>query len=682
MFVGPPSPSSSPSHDRRFWVSFSFLCVVLALAEAARGIVLSTLSLYVSSLGGSPSLLGVMVAAFSVGRLVSSMVYGVVADRFPLYVPLIGSVLLAIIGNILFIIPPYLGAGALYVLVFARLLTGFATGTLSLARAFTSRETSKAERTKFMSWLGIVQFAGSAFTPILGGIEVDWQLTGAWTVNTYVAGTYFLLILDVAVVGGLWWGMRCGRGENGEEVAQLSTIQLTVPMPALEDKPAGHAQSGNRRFVYSAIVESGDQAHLSAAVLTRHEAEQVEEGKHEAIHPQSTAPVETPPLISRASCQQMSEDEVKQPALPASPLHLNSLHRRSLSVATPTSRPAAISFTERRLSAPPTVDLGPIRREELSSMSIVSPTPSEVPTLFSASWRSSPMFTPIFFICLNATSRGCLAVAETYGSILFYTAVHGPAYNPAEVSTTSAAWFYTILGGVGVVVFILMDTFTHLVNEITLLLCGFIAMSLGFSLSLDFDHDLNIVELSFSMAMIYCLATPITQTLVASMLSKSLSKAEQGKWMGLLTAAGSVGRIVFPLLAGVMYSPQSNNLVLMLPALVAMIAVLAIGLGTRMWQQCWQRIENVADRAQDSLADWRKGWDDERRDAAEAAQDQDDDGNVEDDWLTIDQVMERMQCRSKEKRRRRRQQEPRAQAQKAGADEDEDERHGRHQRLL
>jgi hypothetical protein len=234
-----------------------------------------------------------------------------------------------------------------------------------------------------------------------------------------------------------------------------------------------------------------------------------------------------------------------------------------------------------------------------------------------------------------------------------------------------------------------MDTFTHLMNELTLLLCGFIAMSLGFSLSMDFDHDLNIFDLSFSMAMIYCLATPITQTLVASMLSKSLSREEQGKWMGLLTAAGSVGRIVFPLLAGLMYSPQSTNLVLMLPVLVAIIAVFAIGLGMRLWQQWWRWIKTAADSAQDSLADWWRGCGDERRDAVEAFEEQDDDGNLEEDWLTIDEVMERIQRRSKEKRKRRRQQQqpPRAQAQEAHTDEDEDdnerqdERNVRQQRI-
>ena len=93
-------------HDRQFWVSFAFLCAVLALAEAARGVVVATLSLYVAALGGSSLYLSALVAAFSVGRLLSSVVFGYASDRFPLRSLLLSSLALSLAGHVLFILPP------------------------------------------------------------------------------------------------------------------------------------------------------------------------------------------------------------------------------------------------------------------------------------------------------------------------------------------------------------------------------------------------------------------------------------------------------------------------------------------------------------------------------------------------------------------------------------------------
>ena len=505
MTVGPPSPSSALPHDRRFWVNFISLCLVLALAEAARGIVLPTLSLYVASLGGSPSLLAVVVAAFSVGRLTSSVVYGYLSDRYQLHVPLMGSLMLGCVGHVLFILPPYVGSAAgLPLLIVARLLTGFATGTLSLARAFTSRETAKVERTRFMSWLGIVQFAGFAFTPILGGIPVNWQLSSSWTINTYVAGTYFLLLLDVALIGGLWWGMaRQGGGGAASEVEEVPIIQLTVCTVSGKGDTVGHVQSGrtDRTGSYSAVLEGDDPSEREEPQLSSHSQMEAED---ESWEEENRGPSDSSMSHEATAASVKPLHSIPFSASAASALPVIVPSQRSLrSLSIPLSHvdaviPSSPLLLQRGISAPATVDLRPIRREELSSTSIVSLAPSEGPTLISASWRSSPLFTPVLFTLLNATCRGCLAVSEAYGSTLYYTAVYGAHYDPTTVSTLGAAWFYTILGGVGVAVFVLMDKLTHLVNELTLLVCGFIAMSLGFLLSLDFDHDLKILELSAS----------------------------------------------------------------------------------------------------------------------------------------------------------------------------------------
>ena len=449
-------------------------------------------------------------------------------------------------------------------------------------------------------------------------------------INTYVAGTYFLLLLDVALIGALGWGMARGQ-EVGQEVgasqigqrvakAEVDLPTIRAAMAVEEGQLVGRAQTRQRHgSTSSAWLEKNDCKPDSEQGVVRPVDEHAEE--KEQTEPFIPATNTSYALVEPFDSQdRVSSDETKPLHLAVAPSPFHAVSSVApCSGNSPLSASASIDSTR------------PGQHEALFTVSNVD-TVEEAPVPVCSCKRPAPLSTLILFILLNATCRGCLAVAETYGSVLYYSAMFGVNYDTAAVSPAGAAWFYTILGGVGVVVFVLMDKFTHLIDELSLLISGFIAMSLGFSLSLDFDHDLGVVELSFSMAMIYCIATPITQTLVVSMLSKSLSKSEQGKWMGLLTAAGSVGRIVFPLLAGALYNAQSINLALMLPALIAIIAVFGIGLGSRAWQL-------------------RRRTDLDQPQRPEQHDDEAKDMEMEDVWLTIEQVMERSRRKTELKRR-------------------------------
>lgn len=174
------------------------------------------------------------------------------------------------------------------------------------------------------------------------------------------------------------------------------------------------------------------------------------------------------------------------------------------------------------------------------------------------------------------------------------------------------------------------------------------SMILGFTTVVDTDN--SIVNLAFSMSMIYCIATPITQTLVSSMLSKQLPKQQQGKWMGLLTAAGSIGRILFPLLSGAFYSLGFTNAALLLPAVLAMCAVCGIVVGLRLWQLWWAywvRVERRVEEWQQRRVVGRERRLRVRRDSV---------GDLEESWLTIEEVMERMERRANSKARKKRRQ--------------------------
>ena len=171
-------------------------------------------------------------------------------------------------------------------------------------------------------------------------------------------------------------------------------------------------------------------------------------------------------------------------------------------------------------------------------------------------------------------------------------------------------------------------------------------MCLGFATALDTDS--SIVNLAFSMSMVYCIATPITQTLVSSMLSKQLSKQQQGRWMGCLTAAGSIGRIVFPLLSGALYSLGSTNAALLLPAAIAMCAVSGIFIGLKLWMMWWTYWLRVERRMKEWQERRETGRERRLRTRRESVQE------LEESWLTIEEVMERMERRANSKARKKR----------------------------
>jgi MFS family permease len=84
------------------------------------------------------------------------------------------------------------------------------------------------------------------------------------------------------------------------------------------------------------------------------------------------------------------------------------------------------------------------------------------------------------------------------------------------------------------------------------------------------------------MTLVWVIGTPISQTLSVSMLSKHFSQQQKagvaptkgvGFWMGLVTASGSVGRIIFPLVAGSLYEPYGSSSAFLFTSLVSFVTV-------------------------------------------------------------------------------------------------------------
>ncbi|KAF0709320.1 hypothetical protein As57867_005971, partial [Aphanomyces stellatus] len=149
-------------------------------AESSRGIVMPTLFLYCQSVGGSLADMGLLTSVFSVGRLVSSCLFGIMCDRVGFRAVYLLSSTLGLLGNLVYVLAdPHVG-NSLIVLVVSRFLVGFGAGNRSVCRADVAKLTTVTQRLPYITALCMVVFFGYALTPGVGALLTgfDWSIAG------------------------------------------------------------------------------------------------------------------------------------------------------------------------------------------------------------------------------------------------------------------------------------------------------------------------------------------------------------------------------------------------------------------------------------------------------------------------------------------------------------------------
>ncbi|KAJ3309161.1 hypothetical protein HDV04_000440 [Boothiomyces sp. JEL0838] len=163
-----PKPEELPKSNTK---DLMIVLIQVFMAEAPRGIILPTLSPYIQSTGiSNPDLfLGLAVSAFSIGRLISAYPFGYLADstgssRFALQI----ATVIVIISNTIFAFAgSWNSQFAPWAIVISRFFVGFGSGTLGVSRAFMAKISSASERTRYITWNTLAQYAGFSLTPML-----------------------------------------------------------------------------------------------------------------------------------------------------------------------------------------------------------------------------------------------------------------------------------------------------------------------------------------------------------------------------------------------------------------------------------------------------------------------------------------------------------------------------------
>ena len=587
---------------KSWWLDFILVCAVLLLAESARGVVIGTLSPYLTSLGGDSFFLGLVVAAFSVGRLIASFAFGALSDYWTTRSVLLLSTVGCMVGNFLYCFSATVSSK--YLLLVSRVLTGFGTGMLSVARTHVSVTTPGDERTLWMSWLGIVQFVGFAITPVVGNVNINFNL-GVVPVNTYTFATLMLLVLEVVLFACLLLFMS-KRSTAEEKEKQDEQAQIEADQQQALEVNGDQLESISE---YAQLQEGEDAGQYRQRSINEQAAEDEEKEVYldddvytpmNKARSSSGADWHGRDLLSTTSAADvLTSQRTLHPADRASSTVLESMRQRDVIVYMEQHTPSGggVIYTPHHFkfssnpddsTAPATLIATSTATPELPILTPANQPPSDLtlPPHPHASRLTRCLFfleqsyVPLVFVFLNLSGRGILSVAEAYGTSLFNN-ITSPG--DPEGAGGGASTFFLVMGCMGLLVFLTMNRLVKYVEETNLLMLAFVSMGIGFGVIVDFDdYDIDIYDFTAGMTLVWVLGTPISQTLSVSLLSKHFSQQQKagiaptrgvGFWMGLVTASGSVGRIIFPLVAGALYEPYGVSSAMLFTSLVAFLTV-------------------------------------------------------------------------------------------------------------
>jgi len=187
----------------KFYVNIATILSVLFVGEAARGLVVPSLFLYIEQTGGDKAFLGIVVSVFSVGRLFGSTAFGYWYNwRGPREV-MMASLVISFVGNVLY------GTGYVthkWVILLSRFLVGFGSGILSPVRAALADIATKQQLVRYMALANAIQFIGFAIMPGLAIVltYINFSI-GSMLINQCSSAGFILAILDVMVLFGIYY---------------------------------------------------------------------------------------------------------------------------------------------------------------------------------------------------------------------------------------------------------------------------------------------------------------------------------------------------------------------------------------------------------------------------------------------------------------------------------------------
>jgi len=129
--------------------------------------ILPLLPFYARDLGASATLVGLLIAAFSLAQLVVAPVWGRFSDRYGRRPAILAGLLVTAAAYLLFAF-----AGTLALLLFSRIIQGVGGGTIGVVQAYVADASPPEQRTKSLGWLSAVTSLGAVAGPAFGSLMI------------------------------------------------------------------------------------------------------------------------------------------------------------------------------------------------------------------------------------------------------------------------------------------------------------------------------------------------------------------------------------------------------------------------------------------------------------------------------------------------------------------------------
>jgi multidrug resistance protein len=131
--------------------------------------VIPLLPFYATKLGASATIVGVLIAAFSIAQLASAPLWGHFSDRYGRRPALLAGLLVSAVAYVIFAY-----ASTLWLLLLSRVVQGLGGGTIGVVQAYVADASDPNDRAKSLGWLSAATSLGAVVGPAIGSALIHW----------------------------------------------------------------------------------------------------------------------------------------------------------------------------------------------------------------------------------------------------------------------------------------------------------------------------------------------------------------------------------------------------------------------------------------------------------------------------------------------------------------------------
>ena len=123
---------------------------------------------YAKSFGASASVIGLLIASFSLAQLIVAPVWGRFSDRYGRRPAILAGLLITVAAYLIFAF-----SGSVFMLLISRIIQGMGGGTIGVVQAYVADASPPEKRTKSLGWLSAVTSLGAVAGPAFGSLMIS-----------------------------------------------------------------------------------------------------------------------------------------------------------------------------------------------------------------------------------------------------------------------------------------------------------------------------------------------------------------------------------------------------------------------------------------------------------------------------------------------------------------------------